>query len=164
LFVAFPLLVFGSAAMAQAKPAAMAKGKIDTKWHCPKPVAEQKFDVGDVPGHGYGISQGACDATSSDDGFTEKTGAWTEFEETWKGSISSHGRNDVTMDNGNTVYFTYAGSGLTDTMKSTSNKWKILGGSGKHQGTKGAGTCTGKLNADGSRAPARIRWASKAGG
>ncbi len=41
LFVAFSLLVFGSAAMAQSK--------VDTKWHCPKQSADHKFDVGDVP-------------------------------------------------------------------------------------------------------------------
>ena len=142
LLVAFSLLVSGSAAMAQ--------NKVDTKWHCPKQSADHKFDVGDVPDHSYKILQGACNATSSDSGFAEKTGDYTEFQETWKASISLHGRFNVTMDNGDKHYDTYEASVSTDITKPASNKWKILSGTGKYKGIKGSGTCSGKYNADGS--------------
>jgi hypothetical protein len=142
LFVACALLVCGSAAMAQSK--------VDTKWHCPKQTAEHKLDVGDVSDHSYMILQGACNATSSDSGFAEKTGDYTEFQEIWKASISFHGRFNVTMDNGDKVYYTYEGSASTDITKPVSQKMKILSGTGKYKGIKGSGICSAKLNADGS--------------
>ena len=140
LFVVFSVLVFGSAAMAQSK--------VGNKWHCPKQSADHKFDVGDVSDHSYMILQGTCDATSSDSGFAEKTGGYTEFRETWKASMNVHGRFNVTMDNGDMVYYTYERSASTDITKPLSQKWKILSGTGKHKGIKGSGTCSGKANAD----------------
>jgi len=142
LFVVFPLLVFGSAAMAQSK--------VNTKWHCPNQSANHKFDVGDVPDHSYMILQGTCNATSSVSGYAEKTGDYTEFQETWKASISLHGRFNVTMDNGDKVYYTYEESRSTDITKPHSNKWKILSGTGKYKGIKGSGTCSGAFHDDGS--------------
>lgn len=142
LLVALCLLVSGSAAMAQ--------NKVDTKWHCPKQSADHTFDVGDVPDHSYMILQGTCDATSSDPGFAEKSGSFTEFQERWKASFSQHGRLNVTMDNGDKVYYTYEGSAPTDITKPASNKWKIMNGTGKYKGIKGSGTCSGTFNADAS--------------
>jgi hypothetical protein len=140
LVFAFALLVSGSAAMAQTK--------LDTKWHCPKQAADHKFDVGDVADHSYMILQGTCTATSSDSGFAEKSGAYTEFREMWKASMSVHGRYNVTMDNGDKVYYTYEHTASTDITKPISQKWKILSGTGKHKGIKGSGICSGKANAD----------------
>jgi hypothetical protein len=130
--------------------AAMAQGKVETKWHCAKPSAEQKLDVGDVAGHGYVIAQGACTATSSDSGFAEKTGAYTEFQEIWKASFTNHGRFNVTMGSGDMVYYTYTGEGPADIKKPASNKWKIVSGTGKDKGIKGSGACTGTRHDDGS--------------
>jgi hypothetical protein len=128
----------------------MAQGKVDTKWHCPKESVSHKLDVGDVPGHSYMILQGTCNATASDSGFPEKTGFDTEFQEIWKSSINFHGRANMTMDNGDKVYYTYEGSASTDITKPAPIKWKILSGTGKYKGIKGSGTCSGKFNADGS--------------
>jgi len=130
--------------------AAMAQGKVDTKWHCSKPTTEHKLNVGDMPDHTYSIIQGTCNATASAKDFAEKTGDYTEFQETWKASMSGHGRFNVTMDNGDKVYYTYETTAPTDIAKPASNKWKIHSGTGKHKGIKGSGTCSGKLNADGS--------------
>ena len=142
LFIACSLLVFGSAAMAQ--------GKVDTKWHCLKETVSHKLDVGDMPGHSYVILQGTCDATASDSGYPEKTGIGTQFQEIWKASFNFHGRFNVTMENGDKVYYTFEGSALTDITKPVSEKWKILSGTGKYKGIKGSGTCSGNFNADGS--------------
>jgi hypothetical protein len=142
VFVAGSLLAFGSAAMAQ--------NKVDTKWHCPKGWTEYKFEVGDVPGHSYLIAQGSCNSIASDSGFAQKSDDWTEFQERWKASFNFHGRENMTMDNGDKLYDTYEGSASTDMTKSFSNKWKILSGTGKYKGIKGSGTCSGKFNADGS--------------
>jgi hypothetical protein len=132
------LLWFGSAVMGQ---------KIDTKWHCTKPAENPMLKVGDVPGHVYALAQGTCDATGG--GAGEKSGAWTEFQEIWKSSFASHGRFNVTMDDGDMVYYTYEISGKPDS-KDLSNKWKIVSGTGKHKGAKGSGTCSGTRNEDGS--------------
>jgi hypothetical protein len=137
--VAFSLLVLGTAAMAQ---------KIDTKWHCPKPTAVQQYEVGDMPDHNYVIQQGSCEAISSKTG--EKSGTFTEFHETWKGSFTFHGRYNAKMDNGDMVYYTYEGSVSMEPKKPVSNKWKIVSGTGKHKGEKGTGSCAGKANDDGS--------------
>jgi hypothetical protein len=126
--------------------AAMAQN-VDTKWHCTKPAENPMLKVGDVPDHNYALAQGTCDAESS--GVGEKSGAWTEFQETWKGSFASHGRFNVTTDGGDMVYYTYEYSGKPDDKK-LSNKWKIVSGTGKHKGIKGAGTCSGVRNDDGS--------------
>ena len=135
--VAFCLLM-GLAAVGQ---------KIDTKWHCAKPAENPMLKVGDVPDHTYGLSQGSCEAKSSSSG--QKTGTWTEFEDMWKASYELHGHFNVTMDNGDMVYYTYEQSNaLTD--KKVHNKWKIVSGTGKHKGIKGSGTCSGVMNDDGS--------------
>ncbi len=140
LLIVLSLLVFGSTAMAQGQ----GKNKIETKWHCSKQTADHSFAVGDVANHSYMILQGTCNATSSAPGFAEKTGAYTEFRETWKDTFTWHGRFNVTMDNGDMVYYTYEGS------KPDANKWTIQSGTGTRKGIKGHGTCTGKINADGS--------------
>jgi hypothetical protein len=140
LLVACTLLVLGAAGMAQSK--------INTKWPCAKPSEDHRFAVGDVADHSYVIAQGTCNATASDSG--EKTGAYTEFQETWKASFTNHGRFNVTMDDGDMAYYTYAGSGPTDIKKAASNKWKIVSGTGKNKGITGSGACTGTRNDDGS--------------
>ena len=142
VFVLCSLVLFASAAMAQ--------GKIETKWQCQKPTEEHHFDVGDMPDHTYGIAQGSCSAASSGKGFAEKTGAYTEFDEGWKASTTGHGRFNVTMDSGDKVYYTYETSGPTEIGKPVSNKWKISGGTGKYKAVKGSGSCSGKRAADGS--------------
>jgi hypothetical protein len=142
LFVACSLLVFGSVTMAQ--------GKIDAKWHCPKESVSHKLDVGDVPDHSYVILQGTCNATASDSGYPEKTAGWTESQEIWKASLNFHGRSNVTMENGDKVYWTYEGSASADLTKPFSFKMKILSGTGEYKGIKGSATCSGKYNADGT--------------
>jgi hypothetical protein len=142
LLVVCSLLVSASVATAQSK--------IDTKWHCSKPSGDQKVDVGDVPDHSYWIGQGTCDAASSDGDLKEKSGHYTEFHDVWKASFTFHGYYNATMDDGDKVYYKYEGTGSTDPAKPISNKWKVVNGTGKYKGIKGSGSCSGKLNADGS--------------
>ena len=139
--VAVCLAMFASAAMAQSK--------LETKWHCDKPAAMQKMDVGDVPDHSYAIAQGACHATPGD-GMASKTGAYTEFQELWKAKFTNHGRFNVTTDNGDMAYYTYEGSGPTDIKTPATNKWQIHNGTGKVKGVKGSGSCSGDRHDDGT--------------
>ncbi len=120
---------------------AVAQSKLSTKWHCDKPSSQQKFDVGDMADHSYGIAQGNCTATMGDKGLGDKTGMYTEFDETWKSKMNFHGRYNVTTDSGDKMFYTYEGSG-------DKNNWKIVGGTGKFKDTKGSGSCTGVRNKD----------------
>ena len=120
---------------------------IDTKWHCSKPAENPMLKVGDVPDHNYALAQGTCDATGGKSG--EKSGTWTEFQESWKTSLKFHGYFNVTMNDGDMVYYTYDQTGKPGEKKML-NKWKIASATGKHKGEKGSGTCTGMLNDDGS--------------
>jgi hypothetical protein len=127
---------------------AMAQTKMDTKWHCSKAATEHKIEVGDAPDHLYWIGQGTCEATGSE--LKEKTGVYTEFHDQWKTTFNFHGYFISTTESGEKVHYTYEGSGSTDPAKPTSNKWKIVGATGKLKGSKGSGSCSGKLGADGS--------------
>lgn len=125
-----------------------AQTKIETKWHCPKATSEQKMDVGDMPDHTYGVAQGTCSATASDKDFEEKSGAWTELRDAKKSGINSHGTFIVTLASGDKVTYSYAISAPTN--KPVTNKWTLSNGTGKLKGGKGSGSCTGKMNTDGS--------------
>ena len=139
LFVAFCLVVFGSAAMAE---------KVATKWHCVAPKATHKLDVGDEPDHSYVITQGICMATASSSG--EKSGAYTEFQELRKESFTNQGLSPTITTSARLTSITYNGSGSTDITKPVTNQWKIVGGTGKHKSMKGSGSCAGTRHADGS--------------
>ncbi len=138
MVVVLCLLVVASAAMAQTK--------IDTKWTCAKPSENPTLDAGDAPDHRYGLAQGTCDATAGSS--AEKSGAYAETQERWKTSTKTHGTFNVTMDNGDMVYYTYDITGSSDMKKPLMNKWKVAGGTGKHKAARGVGSCTGTVNAD----------------
>ena len=138
IFVAFCVVVLTSLAVAQ--------NNLDTKWHCSKASAEQSYQAADSV-HSYGAAQGNCSATSSKTG--EKSGTYTENNETTKTSLKNHGTYVVTMDDGDKVYYSYSGMG-NPAKKAANNKWTIAGGTGKYKAAKGAGTCAGTLNDDGS--------------
>ncbi len=127
--------------------AAMAQSQFKMKWHCGKPAAQQSYEIGDVAGHSYGVAQGNCDAASSSLG--EKTGTFTELQEIWTTSFKTRGSFNITTDSGDKMYYTYQAIG-DPAKKTVSEKWTLVGGTGKHKGNHGSGTCHGKLNDDGS--------------
>lgn len=127
---------------------ALSEDKLESKWNCSKPSDNKSFDVGDEPNHTYVLAQGTCTATSSSNG--EKSGQYTEFQDLWKTKFTNHGRFVVTTDNGDKLTYNYSGSGPTDTKKPVTNKWTIVGGTGKQKGMKASGGCTGERHDDGS--------------
>jgi hypothetical protein len=141
-WVAFALLLFASTAMAQ--------NKVDTKWTCSKPSAYHSVAVGDAPNHNYTIIQGSCKSTASEANFPEDNCDYTEFQEMLDASVSVHGRMNVTMKNGDKVYYSYEGSFSTDITKPFSQRWKLVNGTGKYISIKGHGTCSGLVHADGT--------------
>jgi hypothetical protein len=134
-------------------PLAMAQGKVDSQWNCPKATVAHNLDVGDRPSHSYTISQGTCTAAKSEiEGVKEKEGASTQFSEASGSSNNWHGVFIVTMENGDKLHYSYSGKGTAKDgqLQSGTNTWSIVAGTGKFKGAKGKGTCTGKGNADGS--------------
>jgi hypothetical protein len=124
---------------------AIAQNNLETKWHCAKPTSQQAYQVPDMSGRSYAASQGSCSATSSKTG--EKSGTYTEAIDNTKVSLNNHGNFVVTMEDGGKIFYSYSGT-ATPAKKTGSNKWKILGGTGKYKAAKGAGTCAGTLNDD----------------
>ena len=140
LFLAYPFLLLSIAT---------AQNRIDTKWHCPNVSASHELQVGDVPDHSYLILQGGCSAVSNS-GLAEKNAAYTEFVESWKESNKFFGRWNVTLEDGDKLFYSYEGSEVTESKKPVTDTWKILGGTGKYKNAKGTGTCTGQVHEDGS--------------
>jgi len=138
LVVAVGLLLIASVAVAQSK---------DSKWHCDQPSSEKSLEVGDVAGHSFVIEQGNC--TSTESAIGEKSGIFTEFLENWKTSGTVKGRFNVTLESGDKIFHSYQ-STFDPVKKTIAEKWTVVNGTGKYKGAKGSGTCTGKLNDDGT--------------
>jgi hypothetical protein len=69
-------------------------------------------------------------------------------------STTWHGVFVVTTESGDKIHYSYASSGKGSVkdgqFQSGNNKWSMVGGTGKFAGVSGAGSCTGKGNADGT--------------
>ncbi len=133
----------------------LAKDKLVSQWNCGKPSDAHSIDVGDQANHTYAVNKTACTASKSEiGGVKEKEGIGTQFNETKEDATTWHGVFVVTAENGDKIHYTYASSGkgtLKDgQFQSGSNKWSMVGGTGKFATAKGEGSCTGKGNADGT--------------
>lgn len=133
---------------------ALAQGKVDSQWNCPKPTDAHSIDVGDQPGHAYSIAKISCTATKGEiEGQNEKDGMETEFDDVKGNSTHAHGVFVETLPSGDKLYISHQGSGKVaenGQLQSASNAWTITNGTGKFKGAKGKGTCKGKGNPDGS--------------
>lgn len=139
-------LLFAGAVQAQ-------QGKVDSHWNCGKATDEHSIDVGDQPGHAYAVSQSKCSAVKGEmGGVQEKEGTGTEFHDVIGNKISWHGVFIETLSSGDKVQYSYKGTGTAsgDKFVSGNNTWAIFGGTGKFKGAKGAGSCAGKGNPDGT--------------
>ncbi|MGD1107669.1 MAG: hypothetical protein ABR865_11545 [Terracidiphilus sp.] len=142
VWVACSLLCFASPALAQIR--------VDTRWSCQKPSVFHSVAVGDAPNHNFTIIQGECKSTASAAEFPEDGTDYTEFQEMLNTSVKVRGRMNVTMKNGDRVYYSYEGSFSTDIAKPFSQRWRLEGGTGRYKSIKGTGTCSGLVHADGT--------------
>lgn len=130
----------------------LAKDNLMSTWNCPKPSDAHSIDVGDQAGHTYSVTKTTCTAAKSS--WNEKEGVGTESEETMGDTITWHGVFVTTADNGDKIHYAYSNSGKGMTkngmFQSGTNKWTIVGGTGKFAHAKGMGTCQGKGNGDGT--------------
>lgn len=132
---------------------AVAQGKVATTWTCAKPAIMNSIPVADQPNHAYSIAQVACTAAKGEiAGIKEKEGTATEFNEITGNHSAGHGIFVETLTNGDKLRYTYQPRATLKNgqLESGSNKWEMMGQTGKVKGLKGSGTCTAKGNADGS--------------
>jgi len=131
----------------------LAQGKVESHWNCGKPSDAHSIDVGDQANHTYAVTKTSCTASKSEvGGVSQKDAVGTQFNET-KGDMSTwHGVFVVNAENGDKLHYTYAGKGMLKDgqFQSGTDKWSMVGGTGKFKGGKGEGTCRGKGNADGT--------------
>ena len=133
----------------------LAKDKLVSQWNCGQPSDAHSIDVGDQANHSYAVTKTTCTATKSEvGGVKEKEGIGTQFNETMGDTTTWHGVFVVTAENGDKIHYTYASAGKgmvkDGQFQSGSNKWSMVGGTGKFASAKGEGGCQGKGNADGT--------------
>jgi hypothetical protein len=131
-----------------------AQGKISTQWKCDaKPTDQHSIAVPDREGHNYSIAQGKCTAASGTiDDVKEQEGTFTEFGDMTSSGVRNHGVFVDTLASGDKLFYHYHGSQTwkDGKMQTATNKWTIVGGTGKFKGLKGEGDCKGTGNPDGS--------------
>ena len=148
-------LLFGLCSMFLLASVAMAKDKLVSQWNCAKPSEAHSIDVGDQANHSYAVSKVTCTSAKGEvGGVREQEGVGTQFNDTTGATTQWHGVFVVTMANGDKLHYSYANKG-PGTMKdgqvqSASEKWSMVGGTGKFASAKGEGTCQAKGNADGT--------------
>ncbi|HZP24969.1 MAG TPA: hypothetical protein VFB04_16110 [Terriglobales bacterium] len=134
---------------------AVAMGSAQTKTtmtgKCNKPDVRQSVPAGDQQGHVFMVAQGQCTITASLNGAVAKQGNFSEELEGTSTNMNNRGIYTVTFDSGDKAYFKYQGSGTMKdgAMQTATNKWEIIGGTGKMQGINGTGGCKLTGNKDG---------------
>ena len=118
---------------------------------CTKPAA-QTIPAGDREDHSYSVASGTCTAKQEVNGAKSTTGAYAAYGETSGTHAKGSGTYVVTFEGGDKLYYDYQ---ETTTLKdgamvSGTNKWRIIGGTGKMKGTKGSGTCKYDPQPDGT--------------
>jgi hypothetical protein len=132
----------------------LAKDKLLSQWNCGKPSDAHSIDLGDQANHTYAVTKTTCTATKGEvGGVKEKEGIGTQFNETTGDATTWHGLFVVTAENGDKIHYAYSSVGKGTVkdgqFQSGSNKWSMVGGTGKFAAAKGKGGCTGKGRTDG---------------
>jgi hypothetical protein len=143
--VAVALCMAGSVAGAQA---------VSVTWKCAPQGAPTALAVGDAAGHMFVLDQQKCAASkgSAIGGVAQKEGTVTEFTDAAGNNGKGHGIFVETLSSGDKLHYTFTDVGVTKEGKlvSGSNKWTVVGGTGKFKGATGGGSCKGTGNPDGS--------------
>ena len=123
---------------------AVAQTKISGTFTCGKSSIEQLAPAGDRPNHSFGVTQASCTSTKpwSIAGVASKEGVGTDTLEANGDVAKSRGVYVDTMENGDkAIYRVEATVTTTEGKVSATNKWQLVGGTGKLKGVKGQGTC-----------------------
>jgi hypothetical protein len=121
---------------------------------CAKPDPSYTVEVGDMPGHAYGLDKSSCtwgaDTLINGMKITADTGTGTS--ESTATRTTSSGSRMATMENGDKFFASVHDSSPIKDGKPTdiSGTFTINGGTGKLKGIKGKGTYKVTPNADGT--------------
>lgn len=122
---------------------AAAQTKFSGTAQCAKPEKEYKIEVGDRPGHSFGIAQGKCTWTKGEVAEIQaKEEVWTASGERSGNTLRFRGASLLNMANGDKVYVRSEGS-ITfkdEAPQTEEGKWTFNSGTGKFKGLKGKGT------------------------
>jgi len=122
----------------------LAQMKLVSQWNCDKASAAQV--VGD-------FTHSSCTAVKGEvGGIKETKGMDAAMAETTGDNATGHGLFISTAENGDKIHYTYTSTAMMrgGEFQSGTNKWSIVGGTGKFASLRGEGTCNGKGNADGT--------------
>ena len=118
---------------------------------CSKPDVQQSVPAGDKDGHVFTLGQGKCSATGKIGTASAKDGSFSEHGEATANNSKAWGLYTENYDGGDKVYYSYmtTASLKAGAMTTGSNKYQIIGGTGKMKGIKGSGSCKLTGTADG---------------
>jgi hypothetical protein len=108
-----------------------------------KPGPVQSIDAGDRPNHTYVVATAKCTLSGKIGGAMARQGAVAEHGEITPTRIKTSGIHALTMDGGDMVFLRYDNSVVMQdgAFKSGKITYRVIGGTGKMEGLKGAGTC-----------------------
>ena len=118
---------------------------------CSKPDVLQNVPAGDKDGHFFTLGQGKCSATGEVGGAAAKDGSFSEHGEMSANNSKAWGLYTENYDGGDKVFYSYMTTATlkAGAMTTGSNKYQIIGGTGKMKGIKGSGACKLTGTADG---------------
>ena len=132
-----------------------AQNKISGTALCAPANPAYKLDVGDHPGHAFGLTQGKCKWTKPWEiaGAKNTEGVGTEYQDIAGDTAKVHGTYVDNMANGDKAFYNVQYTVVTkkDGPHVMNHKWELAGGTGKLKGVKGQGSCNAKpVGSDGS--------------
>jgi hypothetical protein len=125
--------------------------KVEGKVRCDKPDPAYSIEVPDRPGHALMIARRKCTWTEPMLilGAKTKDGIAVGFSERKEGTLSVHGFETDTLDNGEKLTWQSMGQVLAEKGPATATgRWSLMRGTGKFKGIKGGGSYEEKLDAD----------------
>jgi hypothetical protein len=130
-----------------------AQTKIMGKNHCGPAEGQQVLEVGDKEGHIFSMAKYQCSWAEGFEinGIKAVKGVSTGFDDISGGKSKTRGYYVDSMANGDQAHYAWSGKAKLkgEAVETVEIKWELKGGTGKMEGVKGSGTCTGKGAADG---------------
>lgn len=138
-----PEIVCCTTLMALAASSATAAQTDDSFSGSCKPGPVQSVDAGDRPNHTYVVATAKCTLSGKIAGTMARQGAVAEHGEITPTRIKTSGIHAVTVDGGDMIFLRYDNSVVMQdgAFKSGTITYRVIGGTGKMEGIKGAGTC-----------------------
>ena len=145
--------VFAFLAVVSMATAVNAQTKISGKNVCGPQEGQQALEVGDNEGHVFSISQSKCvwGPGFMINGVKATAGVSTAFDDISGGKSKTSGYYVDTMDNGDKAHYRWWGKAMLkgEAVDTAEIECELKGGTGKIEGVKGSGKCTGKGNEKG---------------